>query len=125
MKKYSLLPFNFTRISGREVLVNELGDIIITESGTVRKIIYHTLDDKELYKTLVANFFISEEAIPSLLDIYASRLRAKKDFLDHRTALHIFVLTSAAIRTALIVRHPVRKNSVDIALCLTRQWKLL
>ena len=93
MKKYSLLPFNFTRISGREVLVNELGDIIITESGTVRKIVDHTLDDKELYKTLVANFFITEEVIPSLIDIYASRLRAKKDFLDQRTALHIFVLT--------------------------------
>ena len=41
----------------------------------------------------VSNFFITEEVIPSLLDIYASRLRTKKGFLDDKTSLHIFVLT--------------------------------
>lgn len=93
MKKYALLPFNFTRISGKEVLINELGDLILTPIGTAQKIVDHSLDDEELYKSLVANFFISEELLPSLLDIYASRLRLKKSFLDDRTALHIFVLT--------------------------------
>lgn len=93
MRKYALLPFNFTRLSGKEVLVNELGDMIVAPLGTAQKIVDHTLDDEELYKSLVANFFISEELLPSLLDIYASRLRLKKSFLDDRTALHIFVLT--------------------------------
>lgn len=93
MKKYALLPFNFTRLSGKEVLVNELGDMLITPIGTAQKTVNHTLDDEELYKSLVSNFFISEELLPSLLDIYASRLRLKKCFLDDRTALHIFVLT--------------------------------
>jgi His-Xaa-Ser system radical SAM maturase HxsB len=93
MKKYALLPFNFTRLSGKEVLVNELGDMLITPIGTAQKIVDHTLEDEELYKTLVAHSFISEELLPSLLDIYASRLRLKKSFLDDRAALHIFVLT--------------------------------
>ena len=93
MKKYALLPFNFTRLSGKEVLVNELGDMLITPIGTAQKIVDHTLEDEELYKTLVAHSFISEELLPSLLDIYASRLRLKKSFLDDRVALHIFVLT--------------------------------
>ena len=93
MKRYALLPFNFTRISGKEVLINELGDMLITPIGSVQKIVDHSLDNEELYKSLVANFFISEELLPSLLDVYASRLRLKKSFLDDRTALHIFVLT--------------------------------
>jgi len=93
MKKYALLPFNFTRLSGKEVLINELGDMLISPIGTVQKIVDHTLDDEDLYKTLVANSFISEELLPTLLDIYASRLRLKKSFLDDRAALHIFVLT--------------------------------
>lgn len=93
MNKYALLPFNFTRLSGKEVLINELGDMMITPIGTAQKIVDHTLDDEELYKSLVANFFISEELLPSLLDVYASRLRLKKSFLDDRAALHIFVLT--------------------------------
>lgn len=93
MKKYALLPFNFIRISGKEVLINELGDLLTTPIGTAQKIVDHTLKDEELYKTLVANFFISEELLPSLIDIYASRLRLKKSFLDDKAALHIFVLT--------------------------------
>lgn len=92
--KYRLLPFTFSRISGKEVLVNELGDMISAPSGTVRDIISHKIDtDGDLYKSLVSNFFLSEEKIPALLNIYATRLNEKKRFLDEFTALHIFVLT--------------------------------
>lgn len=93
MKKYVLLPFNFIRLSGSEVLINELGDFIITPIGTTQSIIDRTVRNEDLYKSLIANFFISEEVIPPLLDIYASRLRTKKGFLDDKTSLHIFVLT--------------------------------
>lgn len=93
MKRYALLPFNFIRISEKEILINELGDFIITPMGTVQSIINHTISDIELYKSLVAHFFISGDILPPLLDIYASRLRMKKGFLDDKTSLHIFVLT--------------------------------
>lgn len=93
MKKYMLLPFNFTRISGKEILVNEIGDLIIAEEGTVQNIIAHKIEDADLYKSLVSNFFITESVFPELMDIYASRLRMKKGFLDDKASLHIFVLT--------------------------------
>lgn len=90
---YYLLPFNFTEISGKEVLVNELGDMIISPKGTVEEMVNRTIEKNDLYKSLVANFFISEELVPPLADIYAERLREKKRFLDNFTGLHIFVLT--------------------------------
>lgn len=91
---YSLLPFTFTRISEKEVIVNELGDMMIVPIGTVKSIVLRNLDSTdELYKSLVANFFITEKKVPALLDIYAERLAEKKRFLDDKTALHIFVLT--------------------------------
>lgn len=93
MSKYTLLPFNFITISNHEVLINELGDFIITPVGTAQSIVNHSISDEELFKSLVANFFITEEVLPPLLDIYASRLRTKKGFLDDKTSLHIFVLT--------------------------------
>ena len=93
MKKYALLPFNFITISNHEVLINELGDFIITPLGTVQSIVSRSISDNELYKSLNANFFITEEILPPLLDIYASRLKTKKGFLDNKTSLHIFVLT--------------------------------
>ena len=93
-RPYYLLPFDFTRISGHEVLVNELGDMLICPQGSVRKIVDGELDrHDDLYKSLVANFFISEHILPPLTEVYAARLRAKKGFLDSWTGLHIFVLT--------------------------------
>lgn len=90
---YYLLPFNFTEISGNEVLVNELGDMLVSPKGTVQKMVNRTIEKDDLYKSLVANFFISEDLVPPLADVYAERLREKKRFLDNFTGLHIFVLT--------------------------------
>lgn len=90
---YYLLPFDFTRISNHEVLVNEFGDMQVVPDGTVQKILDRTLEKDDTYKSLVANYFISEKRIPSTIDIYATRLREKKRFLDEFTALHIFVVT--------------------------------
>lgn len=92
-RQYYLLPFDFTEISGKEVLVNELGDMIISPKGTVQKIVDRTLPKNDLYKSLIANFFISEQLIPPLAEVYAERLREKKRFLENWTGLHIFVLT--------------------------------
>lgn len=92
-RPYYLLPFNFTEISGKEVLVNELGDMIISPKGTVQKIVDGTLPKDEIYKSLVSNFFLSEQIIPPLAEVYAERLREKKRFLESWTGLHIFVLT--------------------------------
>ncbi len=93
MKKYSLLPFNFLHSIDKDILINELGDIIVSNAGTVKKIVNRLPIDEELYKSLVANFFITENPLPPLLDVYASRLKQKKGFMDDGTALHIFVLT--------------------------------
>ena len=94
MNHYYLLPFRFERIKEQELLVNELGDFIFVPTGTTERIIKRQLSNQEdLYKDLVANFFISESPIPELIDNIATRLRTKKAFLDSFTSLHIFVLT--------------------------------
>ena len=51
MMKYKLLPFTFSRISSKEVLVNELGDMLAVPDGTVQAVIEHKIDTKsDLYK---------------------------------------------------------------------------
>lgn len=91
---YRLLPFTFSRISSREILVNEVGDMLSAPEGTVQSIVDRTLDvTGDLYKSLVSNFFLTERPIPALIDVYAERLAEKKRFMDLGTALHIFVLT--------------------------------
>jgi His-Xaa-Ser system radical SAM maturase HxsB len=96
-EKYYLLPFKFIKINEvKEVIVNEVGDFLIFPLGTASKIINKEIskeNDYELYGDLVSNFFISETKIPALIDIYATRYRTKKAFLDSFTALHMFVIS--------------------------------
>ena len=73
--QYHLLPFDFTRIADKEILVNEVGDMMVVPEGIVQRIIDRQMEIDDLYKSLVANFFISEELVPPLLDVYAARLR--------------------------------------------------
>lgn len=92
---YYLLPFRFHRINEeKEVLINEVGDFLIVPIGTATRIANRELEFNDpLYPDLVANFFISDEPIPYLIDILATRYRTKKSFLNDFTGLHIFVIT--------------------------------
>ena len=95
--KYYLLPFRFHRLtSEKEIIVNEVGDYLILSNGTFEKIVKRQIDkvkDADLYGDLIANFFISENIIPPLIDVLATRYRTKKHFLNYFTGLHIFVIS--------------------------------
>lgn len=130
-QSYYLLPFSFTRISGKEILVNEVGDMIISPIGTVQKIVDKELPKDDLYKSLVSNFFISETPIPPLLNVLAERLHEKKRFLETWTGLHIFVLTLRCNQNCVYCQassqgehnsgctmtKDVMKKSVDLMFC--------
>ena len=61
-KRYKLLPFKFTRINGKELIVNEVGDYLIVPNGTVNNILKRSITQAdELYKDLLSNFIICEE----------------------------------------------------------------
>ncbi len=94
---YYLLPFRFHHLNNtQDVLVNEVGDYLIVPNGTVTKIINKQISkqtDNDLYGDLIAGFFISETIIPALIDVFATRYRTKKSFLDNFTSLHLFVIT--------------------------------
>jgi hypothetical protein len=54
---YSLLPFRFARIEDKEVLVNEVGDYLVTPNNTSQRIVERKInEDEQLYKDLIANF---------------------------------------------------------------------
>lgn len=94
---YYLLPFKFHRINEeKEVITNEVGDFLILPAGSVERIVkrrINKLDDEDLYADLISGFFISESPVPELIDVYATKYRTKKSFLDSFTTLHIFVIS--------------------------------
>ncbi|SJZ67464.1 His-Xaa-Ser system radical SAM maturase HxsB [Chitinophaga eiseniae] len=98
-QRYYLLPFKFHRLSpGKEVIVNEIGDLLVIPMGTTGRIVAgeinpDNISDQELFADLIANFFISVTPLPELIEVLATRYRTKKSFLDYFTSLHIFVIS--------------------------------
>jgi His-Xaa-Ser system radical SAM maturase HxsB len=90
----SLLPFRFTRINGKELLVNEAGEFLFAPSGTIETLASGTIDPRsELYKDLKAKHFVFDETTSPLLDVLAAKIRTKYDHISGGTKLHIFVVT--------------------------------
>lgn len=92
--KISLLPFRFTRLDGKELLVNEAGEFLFAPYGTTRSLADGTVDFRsELYKDLKAKHFVYDETSSPLLDVLATKIRTKYDHIYGGTKLHIFVVT--------------------------------
>lgn len=118
---YHLLPFRFHPINEtREVLVNEVGDFLICPRGTATRVVNREVSAGEsLYADLVANFIISPDPVPALIDVLATRYRTKKSFLDSFTALHIIVVTlrcNHSCHYCQVSRQSEDKHQYDISL---------
>jgi sulfatase maturation enzyme AslB (radical SAM superfamily) len=91
---FHLLPFRFTRLSGKELLVNEAGEFLFAPTGTVQSLTDEYLDtDSELYRDLKAKHFLYDASSSPLLDVLATKVRTKFDHITGGTKLHIFVVT--------------------------------
>ena len=100
-------------MGNREILTNDLGDYLILPRGSVQKIVNREIQPTEdLYKDLLASFFISETPVPYLLDNMATRLATRKSFLDEFTALHIFVMTLRCNQNCIYCQASSRDSSL-------------
>jgi His-Xaa-Ser system radical SAM maturase HxsB len=92
--RFHLLPFRFTRLNGKELLVNEAGEFLFAPTGTVKNLADEHLDtNSELYLDLKAKHFVYDESSSPLFDVLATKVRTKFDHIGGGTKLHIFVVT--------------------------------
>lgn len=91
---FHLLPFKFTRLDEKELLVNEAGEFLFAPRGTVAQLADERLDPgTDLYRDLKAKHFLYDDASSALLDVLAAKVRTKYDHMMGGTKLHIFVVT--------------------------------
>ena len=79
---YDLFPFRFLRLNEtKEILVNEVGEHLIADRGTVEQVVKRGLDrESALYKSLKAKHFIHDHESDPLIDVLAAKYRTKKSF---------------------------------------------
>ncbi len=91
---FSLLPFRFARLNGKELIVNEAGEFLFAPNGTVQELADQRLDTgSELYRDLKAKQIVYDETSSPLLDQLATKIRSKFEQINGGTKLHIFVVT--------------------------------
>jgi His-Xaa-Ser system radical SAM maturase HxsB len=117
---YHLLPFRFLRLnSGKELLVNEVGEFIIAEAGTAHSLIRKKLiRGSEAYSTFKAKQFLADDSSSALLDLLATKYRTKYSFIDGFTKLHIFVVTlrcDHSCQYCQVSRQTADKNKYDMS----------
>ena len=93
-KNFTLLPFRFMRLNGKELIVNEAGEFLFAPNGTVQRLVDGQLDPSSvLYRDLKAKQVLFDDASSALLDLLGTKIRSKFDHLQGGTKLHIFVVT--------------------------------
>ena len=111
---YFLLPFRFNVFRNQELLINDMGDYLLLPRGSVQRIINRDIQPtEELYKDLIASFFISEKPFSRLIDNMATRLATRKAFLDNFTGLHIFVLTLRCNQNCIYCQASSKEQNIN------------
>jgi len=91
--KYSLLPFDFARLTGDYLLVNLSGEFLrLGETDFFSFVQRELTPQNPCFWDLMAKHFIFFSPEPHY-DLLASKYRTKKAFLEGFTKLHIFVPT--------------------------------
>lgn len=92
---YILLPFRFLQFDARRVLiVNDLGEYAVLDSGTFDALVKHGLDPlSDTFRELKSRYFVVESLTPAGLRVLSERYRMRKVYLAGFTKLHIFVIT--------------------------------
>src|ERR1700730_7085272 len=90
-----LLPLRFERLRGDRYLVNNfVGDgLLLSRQQLVRIVSLDLAPGDGLYERAFEKLLVSAKGQQSQLQLLAMRLRSRMAFLQHPTALHIFVVT--------------------------------
>lgn len=92
---YIKLPFNFKYLDSGVLLVNQAGEYTKLAEDGFRSFTSNSLDtSSETYKTLKARHFLSiPDELDLVIDMLATKLRTRKEYLADFTCLHMIVIT--------------------------------
>jgi len=91
---YRLLPFQFMRLGGRTLVVNQAGECYVLPDTDFQRFTTHALEASDAhFLNLKAKHFLADSDLALPVQLLATKYRTKKSFLRNFTALHMFVLT--------------------------------
>lgn len=93
---YTILPFNFQERKEDYLLTGVAGDYIFISKDEFNDLVHHKLNPSlATYNNLLSKQLIADtrDSLIMAVDMTATRYRAKKEFLNHFTSLHMMVIT--------------------------------
>lgn len=117
--EYRLLPFRFTDLDDKRIVVNEVGEYHILDKDAFDLLVSHRLPTaSKTYDDLKAKHFLIDSASPLPLTLLATKYRTKRAFLRGFTSLHIFVVTlrcDTSCRYCQVSRVSADKRKYDMS----------
>jgi len=93
-KSYEILPFNFDAFESEFVIVNDFGEYLyINPRDFYQFLSYELRLNSDIYKDLCSKFFACDAINNSIVDICATRYRAKFDYIFDSVSLFMIVVT--------------------------------
>ncbi|EPC4025506.1 His-Xaa-Ser system radical SAM maturase HxsB [Aeromonas salmonicida] len=91
---YSLMPFHFSRFNGGYFISNDFGEWEVLTSSQLKDLVHKRIDHtSKLYRKLKSKSFLYNGQAMLGLEILASKLKTKKEFILNFSKLHIFCMT--------------------------------
>lgn len=93
--RYIKLPFNFKQLDNNILLVNQAGEYLILTNDEFMSFTNDTLNsESQIYSILKAKHFLTvEPELNTVIDMLATKLRTRKEYLMDFTSLHMVVIT--------------------------------
>ena len=116
MSDYILMPFNFKQVNkDRLLLVNQAGEYYIMPRIDFDDFCNLKLQvNSEYYKRLKAKHFLTTDKEKDLvIEMLATKLRTRKEFIIDFTSLHMIVIT---LRCNCLCKY-CHASSVDLSTC--------
>ena len=110
---YIKLPFNFKYMEDSVLLVNQAGEHLCITNEEFDNFVYDKLSiESDIYKKLKAKHFLTvPEELEQIIDLLATKLRTRKEYLVDFTSLHMIVIT---LRCNCLCKY-CHASSVDFA----------
>jgi His-Xaa-Ser system radical SAM maturase HxsB len=91
---YQILPYRFDRLDESIFISNEVGEHIYLAPQEFEDFVNYKLNsDSKLFEDLKSKQIIADKNISDVVDMLATKLRTKKNFLSEFTSLHMVVVS--------------------------------
>jgi uncharacterized protein len=113
---YNLMPFRLSRFDDKYLISNDFGEWEILSTKQLKELVDKRVDPStKLYRKLKSKNFLYSGNVTLGIEILASKLKTKKEFINDFSKLHIFCMTLRCNHSCIYCQVSRKSENADIS----------